>query len=51
LDQRGWQKACTRFGLDCPIASVSRRIASYGNTDDVLEIVKKFTEEFKIRKE
>ena len=39
IDQRGWQVALQRFGLDSPIASVSKRLGMFGNTEDLLELI------------
>jgi hypothetical protein len=37
LDKEGFLSGCTKFGLNNPLACVTRRLAHYGNTSDVLK--------------
>lgn len=41
LDKEGFLVGCTKFGLNNPLACVTRRLAHYGNTDDVLKELNK----------
>jgi hypothetical protein len=36
INAEGFRKGVTLFGLDCPVPSVTKRLAFYGNTQDVL---------------
>ena len=35
LDNEGFLEACTKYGLTNPVPCFSRRLAMYGNTEDV----------------
>jgi len=37
--------ACTKYGLNNPMACVSRRLAPYGNTEDVMKELGKLAAE------
>lgn len=39
FDKDGFMTACTQFGLNCPNPCVVRRLALYGNSDDVIKVV------------
>lgn len=40
LDKDGFLEACTRYGLDSPVPCFSKRLAMYGNTEDVAKYLK-----------
>lgn len=35
FDADAFIRACSKFGLDCPVAQVSRRLSLYGNTNEI----------------
>lgn len=39
IDGQGFLTACRLFGLDSPSESVTKRLAFYGNTEDILSQV------------
>jgi hypothetical protein len=41
FDKDGFMTACTQFGLNCPNPCVVRRLAYYGNPEDVMKAVVK----------
>lgn len=36
INGEGFKKGATIFGLDCPTPPITKRLAFYGNTQDVL---------------
>lgn len=37
INAKAFQAACTKFGLDSPVPPITKRLALYGNTEDVIE--------------
>jgi hypothetical protein len=40
LDEEGFANALSRFGIDSPIANVTKRLSYYGNTVEILNLIK-----------
>ena len=45
VNKRGFMDGVTMFGMDLPLPSINKRLAMYGNTEDLLSQVKKVSEE------
>ena len=41
VDLPGFQKGCAKFGIDYPIPSINMRLGMYGNTDEVISLLRK----------
>jgi hypothetical protein len=41
IDKAGFLHGVARFGLDLPVPSINKRLAMYGNTEDIISQVKK----------
>lgn len=40
LDQYGFVDALRRFGIDSPVANITKRLSFYGNTEDIMLMMK-----------
>ena len=49
VDAAALLAGCNRFGLDSPIPTITKRLATYGNTEDVVDLVRKAAEAHKAR--
>jgi len=45
VDKAGFLTGVARFGLDLPVPTINKRLAMYGNTEDILSQVKKVSAE------
>ena len=41
VDLPGFQRGCSKFGLDYPLPSINTRLGLYGNTDEAISVLRK----------